>query len=194
MRIPYESGLPVFCAFDIGVDDYTACWFFQCFANEIRCINYQQWQNLGLLEVMKEITHMPYIYGTIYLPWDSKQRERSSGKQVFTLVEELGFEVWVVERQTMLSGIARVREVFTQVYFDEVMCAVGIDCLENYSKKINPKTKEYMEIPSHDKYSHGADAFRYLSQAYDPYLGQQFIANKQKHDRKGKGKVKRSVD
>ncbi len=194
LRIPHESGLPVFCAFDIGVDDYTACWFFQCFANEIRCIRYEQWQNMGLLDVMKEVSHLPYIYGTIYLPWDAKQRERSSGKQVYTLIEELGFEVWVVERQTMKSGIERVREIFTQVYFDEVMCAVGIDCLENYSKKINPKTKEYMDIPNHDKYSHGADAFRYLAQAYDPYLGQQFIANQSKFNRAPKGTVKRSID
>ena len=34
-RVLHESKLPVFAVFDLGTgaDDYTACWFFQCFRN-----------------------------------------------------------------------------------------------------------------------------------------------------------------
>lgn len=194
MRIPHESTLPVFCAFDLGVDDYTAVWFFQCYLNEIRLIKYDQWQNVGLLDVLKEISQLPYIYGTMYMPWDVDRREQSSAKTTLTLVEELGFEVWVVPRDSVLNGINQARAIFTKCFFDEVMCSEGIECLDNYRKKINPRTKEYMDAPLHDKYSHGADAFRYLAQSYDPYMGQQFISGRQQINRGAKPTVKRSVD
>ena len=180
MRIPYESSLPVFCAFDLGTDDYTAVWFFQCFRNEIRLINFEQWRNMGTLDVLKEMSRMPYIYGTFFMPWDVGHRERSTGRTTQDIIEDLGFEVEVVKRSSIQSGIDRVREIFTKCYFDEVTCAEGIDCLENYRKKVNPRNNEFMETPCHDEFSHGADAFRYLAQAYDPYLAQQFIQGSSK--------------
>ncbi len=193
LRIPYESGLPMFTAFDIGVDDYTAVWFFQCFRNEIRLLRFEQWRNVGLLDVVQEISKMPYIFGTMFLPWDADMREKSTAKTPAMLVEDLGFEVEVVPRTSLLGGIGRVREVFSQFFFDEINCAEGIDCLENYTKKVNPKTMEFMETPLHNEYSHGADAMRYLAQAYDPYLAEQFIANRTKVERGQRHNVKRST-
>ncbi len=193
LRIPYESGLPVFTAWDLGVDDYTACWFFQCFRGEIRLLRYEQWRNIGLLDILQEIQGYGYVYGTMFMPWDVGQRERSSAKTTQDIVEELGYEVYAVPRDKILNGIGRVREIFTQCYFDEIHCAEGIDCLENYRKKINTKNGEFMDAPHHDEYSHGADAFRYLCQAYDPTLREQFIANSSKLSNRVKSKVKRSV-
>lgn len=194
MRIPYESGLPMFTAFDLGVDDYTAVWFFQCFRNEIRLLRFEQWRNVGLLDVVQEISRMPYVLGTMFMPWDADMREKSTAKTPAMMVEELGFEVEIVPRAPVLTGINRVREVFTQCYFDEVMCSDGIDALENYRKKQNPKTMEYMDAPVHDEYSHGADSFRYLAQAYDPYLAEQYIQKSSSVVSRGRThKVKRSI-
>lgn len=193
MRIPYESSLPVFCAFDLGVDDFTACWFYQCYRNEIRLIRFEQWQNIGLLDILKEVSQYNYVYATLYVPWDIGRRELSSAKTTLDIIQDLGFDVFTVPRDALINGINRVREIFTQCYFDEVMCADGIDCLENYRKKSNPRTGEFLDTPVHDDFSHGADAFRYLAQAYDPYLGEQFLQNKQVHFMKRQHKVIRSV-
>ena len=47
---------------------------------------------------------------------------------------------------------------------------MGIDCLEHYRKKLNEKTGAFMEKPEHDRFSHGADAFRTLAVCYQDML------------------------
>lgn len=178
-RVLHESKLPVFAVFDLGTgaDDYTACWFFQCFRNEIRLINFKQWKDVGLEEVFKDVSEMPYIYAQMILPWDGGHRDKWKHQSTADYVEEYGYEVFLVKRTAVNDGITAVRQLFSQCLFDEVNCREGLECLENYSKKVNPKNGEFMDTPLHDKFSHGADAFRYLALAYDPYMGQMFIAN-----------------
>jgi hypothetical protein len=76
-----------------------------------------------------------------------------------------------VKRIKVEDGINAVRQLFPQVYFDASRCETGVDCLENYRKKYDAKTGEYLKSPVHDKFSHGADAFRYLATHYTPDLG-----------------------
>jgi hypothetical protein len=41
----------------------------------------------------------------------------------------------------------------------------GIDCLDFYTKKVEAQTGMITEIPVHNQYSHGADAFRTFVEA-----------------------------
>ncbi|NRA42576.1 MAG: hypothetical protein HRU21_09770 [Pseudomonadales bacterium] len=191
MRIPYEKGLPVYAAFDLGIDDMTAVWFMQCFRSEIRLIHYQEWENTGLTDVLKDMMQMPYIYGELIMPWDVKVRELTSGKTRLEVIESLGFNVIVAPKISIEDGINAVRTILSQCYFDKVGCESGLDALENYRKRYDQRTGLYLKTPVHDEFSHGADAFRYLAVAYDPYMGEMLTNNSSTH-RKRKPQVKRS--
>ena len=41
----------------------------------------------------------------------------------------------------------------------------GVDCLDYYTKKIEAQTGLITEVPVHNQYSHGADAFRTFVEA-----------------------------
>lgn len=171
MRVPYERGLPVYAAFDLGIDDMTAVWFIQCFRSEVRVIKYMEWKDIGLLDILKEMMQMPYIYGELVMPWDVKIRELTSGKSRLESVEELGFDVLVAPKLSVEDGVNAVRAILSQCYFDGVECERGMDCLENYRKKFDHRTGQYLKSPEHDEFSHGADAFRTFATAYDPVMG-----------------------
>jgi len=177
MRIPYERGLPVNLAFDLGIDDQTAVWFFQCFRSEIRLIDYVEWADKGLIDVLKDIKEMPYVYGETIMPWDVNIRELTTGRARLEVAEELGFDVLVAKKMNVEDGINACRTLLSQCYFDESNCQRGIDCLENYRKKYDPRTSSFLMRPEHDEFSHGADAFRYLAVAYEPNMGEQLLGS-----------------
>jgi hypothetical protein len=79
--------------------------------------------------------------------------------------------VQVTPVQKVADGINAARMLLPKWYFDAQRCAKGVDSVENYRKKLDHKTGEFMDSPVHDKHSHGADAFRYLAINYDPMLG-----------------------
>ena len=56
----------------------------------------------------------------------------------------------------------RAREMFPRVYFNELRTERLVECLKRYRWNINSKTGQAV-APLHDEFSHGADAFRYLS-------------------------------
>lgn len=165
-RVPHEPGLPVYCAFDLGLDDAMAVWFCQFFNNEIRLLEYDQWTDTGLLDVLKEIRQRPYVYAEMIMPWDINKRQMMTAKTRLETVEDMGFDVIPVQKQRLEDGINAVRMILDKCWFDEQKCAQGIDCLENYRKKVDRMTGLFLESPLHDEFSDGADAFRYLAQAY----------------------------
>lgn len=173
-NVPHARILPVDLAFDLGMDDATACWFIQCVGQEIRCIDYREWRNTSLQDIMIELSREPYVYGTAILPHDAQVRELSTGRtRVETFEESNLFQsVEVAARIKIVDGINAVRQLFPQLYMDKIKCAKGFDCLENYRKQYDPKTGEYRESPVHDRYSHGADALRTCGVYYHPTMGQ----------------------
>lgn len=192
MRVPYERGLPVYAAFDLGIDDMTAVWFIQCFRNEIRCIDYKEWKDTGLVDILKELVQLPYLYAELIMPWDIKIREMTSGKSRLEAVEELGFEVIIAPKLSVEDGINAVRMTLPQCYIDSVLCERGIDCLENYRKKFDGRTGQFLKTPEHDEFSHGADAMRTFACAYEPTMGER-LSNNSSTTSKRSISVKRSV-
>ena len=188
MRVPYEPGLRVYCAFDLGIDDITAVWFAQFFRSEIRLIDYQEWTDTGLQDVLKDISQMPYIYADMFMPWDINIRELTSGATRLELIEDLGFDVVVCKRQSIEDGINAVRHILPRCYWDEGKTQRGLDCLENYRKRWDGRAGVFLQKPEHDEYSHGADAMRYLALMYEPLLGEPGGARNGR-----KPKVKRSI-
>ena len=162
-NVPYAKEIPVHVAFDLGVDDATAAFFFQTYREEVRILRYEEWTDTGLTEVLQQIQRIPYHYGVFYMPHDIGVREMTSGISRLDTIQGLGFDVEVVPKVGIADGIEQVRILLNRCWFDRTQAEHGVESLENYRKKLDKRTDTFLATPVHDKHSHGADAFRYLA-------------------------------
>jgi hypothetical protein len=174
MNVPHAQALPVDTAWDLGLDDATAIWFVQCVGQEVRLIDHAEFRNTSLSDILLELSRKPYRYGNCYLPHDAAVRELTTGNPRTKIFEESQMfdAVEVTPVQKIEDGINAARILLPQCFFDKVKTAYGRDCLENYRKQLDSKTGEFTNKPVHDKYSHSADALRYLAINYHPQLGE----------------------
>lgn len=165
-KFEYEPRLPVYTAWDLGLADSTAIWFFQCISNEIRIIDYLENNNKGLDYYIKEIKNKKYIYEKHFAPHDIQVREQSNGKSRIEFAFELGLRFNVAPKLPIAEGINAVRSILPKCYFNEETTRKGLNCLKNYKKDFDFKNNCFKIEPKHDWSSHGADSFRYLALAY----------------------------
>lgn len=154
---------------DLGRDT-TAIWFHQYGALEHRMIDYLQDTGKTLDYYAKEIQRKGYMLGTIYLPHDAGDQSVVTTSTAESELKKLfpGVTVRIIPRVSQLyMGINLTRNIISETYFDEVACSEGIDCLDNYRKKWNESLGNWSDEPVHDKYSHGADAFRQFAQGWE---------------------------
>ena len=167
-----NTNAKVFTAWDIGVGDSTAIWFYQRIGTEIHLIDYYENSGEGLEHYANIIYKKGYDYGRHYAPHDIDNRDFSgkgkSRKQMardgFTIngqIYRLVFEV--VPKGSVEDGINFSRKMLERCVFDADKCERGIKCLESYRKEWNDKLGCYRDKPLHDWASDGADAFRYLA-------------------------------
>jgi len=179
-HIPYEEQLPVYTAWDLGVNDTTAIWFFQILGREIRVIDYLETNGEGIHYYASELQKKGFIYGKHFMPHDVEVREIGTGVSRKTTFEGLGLKpIETLPKLPIEEGIASVRLVLPRCYFDEEKCGRGLDCLRNYHKEYDEKMKTYKSHPEHDWSSNGADAFRYLATAIFKCLEGQAVKTSQ---------------
>ena len=157
----------VHTAWDIGVGDSTAIWFYQVSGVQIHIVDYFEAHGEGLpyyvALLRKKEQQYGYQYGDHYAPHDIRNREFGSGDSRLETAKKLGINFRIVPGQSVEGGIERVRQVLDKSYFSQDKCRDGILCLENYRKDYDEKNRAYKQRPLHDWTSHGADAFRYLA-------------------------------
>ncbi|MDP1616796.1 hypothetical protein [Phenylobacterium sp.] len=160
-HVPHDPGLAVHTAWDLGIDDYTAIWFFQQVGPEVRAIDYFETSGEGLQAIVREaIAAKPYVYGTHHLPHDVMVRELGAGgRSRFETLGGLGVSPIEVGQATHPEDrINAGRLMIPMTWFDAQACALGLDRLRAYRKRWNAATRAYGG-PLHDAASHGADAF-----------------------------------
>lgn len=160
-RVPHDPGLQVFTAWDLGIDDYTAIWFFQQVGREVRAIDYFETSGEGLQSIVAQaISPKPYAYGGHHLPHDVEVRELGAGgKSRRQTLEGLGLtKIIVGAAQDPEERINAGRQMIPITWFDAEACALGLNRLRAYRKRWNRSTSSYTG-PLHDENSHGADAF-----------------------------------
>ena len=160
-RVPYDPALRVDTAWDLGVDDYTAIWFFQQVGREIRAIDYYETSGVGLQTIVADaIAPKPFIYGTHHLPHDVMVRELgAAARSRFETLTGLGVSpISVGAAQDPEERINAGRLMIPMTWFDAEKCATGLNRLRGYRKRWNRATRTYTG-PLHDENSHGADAF-----------------------------------
>jgi hypothetical protein len=160
-RVPYDPAIRVDTAWDLGIDDYTAIWFFQQAGREVRAIDYFEIGGEGLQSVVREaIAAKPYVYGTHHLPHDVMVRELgAAGRSRFETLGGLGVSPIAVGAATDPEERINAGRLLIPVsWFDAERCGPGLDRLRAYRKRWNKATRSYAG-PLHDAASHGADAF-----------------------------------
>ncbi len=165
-KVDYEHELPVHTAWDLGIGDSTAIWFFQMAGREIRVIDHYENNNEGLEHYVGMLKAKGYRYGEDVVPHDAKVRELGTGRTRVETLIALGRKPRVVPDHKLMDGINAVRETLPRCWFDETRCEAGIDALRQYRSEYDEKDLVFDDKPKHDWTSHTADAFRYLAMAW----------------------------
>ena len=159
-RVPVDPSLPVDTAWDLGIDDYTAVWFFQQAGREIRVVDYFETSGEGLESIVrKAIGGRDWVWGTHHLPHDVMVRELGTGRSRYETLGSLGLtriSVGVAAHPEERVNAARL--MIPMCWFDAERCAGGLTRLRAYRKRWSRATHSYSG-PLHDRASHGADAF-----------------------------------
>lgn len=178
-----ELGVDTF--WDLGMSDSTAIWFVQYDGNRIILIDYYEDNNKTLQHYVNILRNKGYMYRDFYLPHDGRKTSMLTGTTTAQQLEDLliqagiGKHVTVTDKPARVQdGINKIRSLMSRMYFNEPKVYEGIKHLEQYKKKLNKLTGDFMDEPYHDVHSHAADALRTLAVA--EITG---YANKSKHNR-----------
>jgi phage terminase large subunit len=182
---PPDPHLPVFTGWDLGVDDYTAVWFFQLIQQPVlrlRIVDYYEASGLGANDILKEALpeytqdlqdrvaamvelnrSKPFQYARHFLPHDVGNREWGAGaKTRIQTLASLGMKVDTIHRgvaQDPTERINATRRLLPICEFHQTKrVMIGVSRLRRYSRKKNEALGTYVG-PLHDENSHGADAF-----------------------------------
>lgn len=164
-NVPWNKQSRVYTAWDLGYGDSCSIIFYQVAGQEIHIIDYYENHGEGLPHYAGILKDKPYIYADHYAPHDIDSHAFSSGLSAREVGSSLGLKFITLPtlKLRLEDGIEAVRGLFPRVWIDETKCKYLIKCLENYRKEFDERLESYKERPRHDKYSHGADAMRYLA-------------------------------
>lgn len=174
--VPYNAAVLVDTFWDLGMGDATAIWFVQAVGKEIHIIDYYEASGEGLAHYVSLLRSKNYHYGDHYAPHDIDVRELGTGKSRKEVAASLGINFRITPKLGIDEGINAARMIFSQCWFDEKKCDLGIKALESYHKEYDEKRKIFSSHPKHDWSSHAADAFRYFAvgfkqpQKYQPII------------------------
>ena len=163
----YDPALPVHTAWDLGIGDSTAIWFFQVSRAEVRAIDYYEASGYGLPHYAAVLASKGYTYGTDYLPHDAQARQLGTGRSLWETLHGLTNRIpRVLPQQNLMDGINAARVTIGSCWFDADKCHDGLEALRAYRAEFDEKRKAFSDRPRHDWASHGSDAFRYLGLAW----------------------------
>ena len=162
-RVPHEPNLLVHTAWDLGVGDATAIWFYQRLRREIRLIDYEEASGAGLDHYARLLQAKGYAYGEHVLPHDARVQELGSGKTRVETLTSLGIRPRVLSAHRVEDGVNAARLLLPRCWFDAEKCARGLEALRHYRSEWDERRQAFRERPLHDWSSHAADAFRYLA-------------------------------
>jgi hypothetical protein len=171
-NVPWDRQSRVSLAFDPGYLDSCAIVFFQCIGQEIHIIDYYENSGEGLSHYLSIIKAKPYVYESYFGPHDIESHQFSTGLSTKEVGASMGvsFITLPTLKTRLEDGIEAVRNLFPRFWIDEKNCTGLIKCIENYRKEFDVNYQIYKSKPVHDKFSHGADALRYMAIAIKTHI------------------------
>jgi len=172
-EVPWLPGHPVNTAWDLGVRDDTAIWFYQRVGAMTHLIDYYEARGEGAphyAEVLHEKRKAgKWVWGEHIGPHDARVRDWSTGEPRITVLDRLGIHMTVQGAVSLTDagyradGIDQVRRLLPTCRFDAGRCSRGLDALRVYRREWDEVRKVFAGKPFHDFASNGADAFRVLA-------------------------------
>jgi len=162
---------PVHRAWDIGMRDSTAIWFFQSAGAQLRVLDCYQSSGIGLEHYVGEIerryAERGWLHGTDYVPHDAKVHEFGTGRTRVETMARLGLAPMLCPDAFLLDGINACRRMLPLCVF-HTRCEPGLAALEQYRREWDEEKKCFRASPLHDWCSDYADAARYMALAWKP--------------------------
>lgn len=184
-RLAPDPALPVHTAWDLGMDDATAIWFFQAEPSGAwRMLDYYEAGGEGLAHYARVLRckaapagtgapgDMPalagrgFVYGQHIAPRDIRVRELGTGQSRLESAAALGIRFCVAPGLPLADGIDATRRRIPRLWFDAEHCARGIKALRAYRRQWRRRGEA--SGPLHDWTSHAADALRYAATGFRP--------------------------
>jgi hypothetical protein len=170
-EVPYDSRSGVVTSWDIGMHDFTSIWFAQRIGREMHIIDFIQDSNKGLDYYVKQLQLRGYNYVGHILPHDIKVRELGTGRSRYEVLEQLGLEVTICPDHKVDDGIAGVRSLLPDCWFNETACEQGLISLKSYQSAPAVNLGTMHARPLKNWAGHAADSMRYLAMGLDLVLG-----------------------
>jgi len=163
-NVPHDKHGRVNTAWDLGYGDSTSIIWFQIVNNEVHIIDFYENHGKELSHYAKILTDKPYLYDRHFMPHDVNKHELGTGLSVREVGASLGLQFFVLQtlRVSHEESIECCRGVFPRIWINSKPCQHLIKALENYRCEYDENRQMYKPRPVHDKWSHAADAFRYL--------------------------------
>jgi len=166
-HVPYRAELPVHTAWDLGIDDATAIWFYQKErGGRINFIDYHEDSDEGLRWYAQVLHDKGYLYGDHWAPHDIEHREVGTGQTRLRTARNFGINFKVVQKVPNSDGINAARMLLPRCWFDLEKVGPGLEALRCFRKEYNERLGVYKQKELHDWSSHAADAFRYFATSY----------------------------
>lgn len=188
-RLAPDPALPVHTAWDLGMDDATAIWFFQAEPSGAwRMLDYYEAGGEGLAHYARVlrlkaqpagceapadlpgISGRGFVYGQHIAPRDIRVRELGTGQSRLESAAALGIRFSVAPGLPLADGIDATRRRIPRLWFDAGHCAAGIRALRAYRRQWRRHGEA--QGPLHDWTSHAADALRYAATGFRADLAQ----------------------
>ncbi len=182
--LPRTPDLPVHTAWDLGMDDATAIWFFQVEpSGNWRILDYYEASGEGLAHyarILRQKALPPgtraedgssgrgFCYGLHLAPQDIRVRELGTGQSRLESAARLGIRFSLAPALPLADGIDATRNALPRFWFDARHCAAGLKALRAYRRLWRPRQESFSSGPLHDWASHAADALRYAVTGFRP--------------------------
>lgn len=171
-KVAHNPALPVYTAWDLGMNDAMAIWFVQIVGREVHVIDYFEDSGEGFEYYAEKLREMEVEKGYHFVthghfgPHDLAVRELGSGKRLDTARSMgISFADPVPAVANQMEGVNAVRQFLPMCWINEDNCAEGVKCLDNYRKEWDQRLGRYKDQPRHDWASHGAKAFETMARS-----------------------------
>jgi phage terminase large subunit len=170
VAVEADPDLPMHRAWDIGVRDDTAVWFFQIRGGQIILHDVYGASTAGVEHYAEVIERKRAMHGwndgTDYVPQDAKVLEWGAGRTRVESMLAFGLHPFVVGAASKLDGIEAARRTLPFCVFHPRTEEIGVAALEQYQREWDPELKAFKMEEKRNWTTHYADAFRYLSLAW----------------------------
>lgn len=179
----YDVNLPLYVAWDFGINDPTAMIWVQPKEGELRVIDYYEAKDVNIAHFVQILKSKPYGEVSMHVG-DIAGRSRNlvTGTSAVEELEKLGVFVRTNSIPNIPSQV-RVAHKYIPTMFIRKSPYTDrfVDVINNYrypDAKRESAINQSNEVPMHDQYSHGARAFEYLCWELDAGAGDKVVLKK----------------